>query len=102
LVDRSEYQVKLTFWGAQAEKFSEDALNSPVAMKSVRVGDFGGKTLSFLASSKMYLDPDTEESHELRGWSVLSSSLQEVDLTLLYQVRLYRTDSYVSHVCFQL
>ncbi|KAI9462214.1 hypothetical protein HD554DRAFT_2289372 [Boletus coccyginus] len=67
LVDKSLYSVRMTIWGRQAETFSADDL-PVVAFKSVKVGDFGGRSLSMLSSSYMTISPDIEEAHLLRGW----------------------------------
>ncbi|KAG8863147.1 Replication factor A protein 1 [Tulasnella sp. 330] len=67
LVDKSQYIVRLTLWGKQAEQFMAE--NQPViAFKGVKVGDFGGRTLSMISSSKYYITPDIPEAHILRGW----------------------------------
>ncbi|KAH9950187.1 replication factor-a protein [Amylocystis lapponica] len=67
LVDRSGFSVRLTLWGKQAEQFSET--DQPViAFKGVKVGDFGGRSLSMFSSSTMTVNPDIPESHALRGW----------------------------------
>lgn len=74
LVDSSQKQVRLTLWGRQAENFAlagEDGTQNPViAFKGVKVGDFGGRSLSMIGSSSMVADPDIEEAHSLRGWCV--------------------------------
>jgi replication factor A1 len=44
LVDTSEFSVRMTLWGKQAEQFNSP--ESVIAFKSVKVGDFGGKTSS--------------------------------------------------------
>ncbi|KAI0928948.1 hypothetical protein AcW1_010317 [Taiwanofungus camphoratus] len=67
LVDRSGFSVRLTLWGKQAEDFNAD--DQPiVAFKGVRVGDFGGRSLSMFSSSTMHVNPDIPEAHALRGW----------------------------------
>ncbi|KAG9315620.1 hypothetical protein JVU11DRAFT_3262 [Chiua virens] len=67
IVDKSLYSVRMTIWGRQAETFTTD--DFPVAaFKGVKVGDFGGRSLSLLSSSYMTLNPDIEEAHLLRGW----------------------------------
>lgn len=44
LVDRSGFSVRLTLWGEQAKKYT--ATDQPViAVKGVKVGDFGGAYL---------------------------------------------------------
>ncbi|GAW21456.1 hypothetical protein ANO14919_109750 [Xylariales sp. No.14919] len=67
LVDDSQFSVRLTIWGKTATTFSAQP-ESVVAFKGVRVSDFGGRTLSLLASGTMSLDPDIEEAHRLKGW----------------------------------
>jgi replication factor A1 len=67
LVDQSCQSVRLTLWGKQAESF--DAKDSPVvAFKGVKVGDFGGRSLSMFSSATMTFNPDITEAHSLRGW----------------------------------
>ncbi|KAJ7481204.1 hypothetical protein B0H11DRAFT_2024671 [Mycena galericulata] len=66
LVDTSKYLVRMTLWGKQAEQFnSPDAV---IAFKSVKVGDYGGRSLSFFSSSTMAINPDIPAAHQLRGW----------------------------------
>ncbi|KAH7923565.1 replication factor-a protein [Leucogyrophana mollusca] len=67
LVDKSQFSVRLTLWGKQAEQFQADEL-SVVAFKGVKVGDFGGRSLSMMSSSLMSISPDIEEAHVIRGW----------------------------------
>ncbi|KAH7889519.1 hypothetical protein F5I97DRAFT_1995013 [Phlebopus sp. FC_14] len=67
IVDKSQYSVRLTLWGKQAESFTADDL-PVVALKGVKVGDFGGRSLSMISSSTMCISPDIEEAHLLRGW----------------------------------
>ncbi|GAA5868477.1 hypothetical protein JCM8547_006286 [Rhodosporidiobolus lusitaniae] len=67
LVDRSQYQVRVTLWGRQAESWNEMD-SGIVALKGVKVGDFGGRSLSLSGSSTLVVDPDVPEAHELRGW----------------------------------
>jgi replication factor A1 len=82
IVDKSQFSVRLTLWGKQAEQFTSDDL-PVVAFKGVKVGDFGGmssflvpigthtfegRSLSMVSSSIMSIAPDIEEAHLLRGW----------------------------------
>lgn len=68
--------VRLTLWGRQAENFTaaggfneDGSPQQPViAFKAVRVGDFGGRSLSMVSSSSMMVEPDIPEAHSLRGW----------------------------------
>lgn len=67
LVDESKVQVRLTLWGKEAEKF-EGSDNPVLAIKSCRVSDWGGRSLSTLTGSQIILNPDIPESYRLRGW----------------------------------
>lgn len=67
VVDKSGSSVRMTLWGKQAETFQAE--NNPViAFKGVKVGDFGGRTLSLVSSSTMSFHPDIPEAHALQGW----------------------------------
>ncbi|KAI1126763.1 replication factor-A protein [Nemania abortiva] len=67
LVDDSQFSVRLTIWGKTATTFAAQP-ESVVAFKGVKVSDFGGRSLSLLASGTMAVDPDIEEAHRLKGW----------------------------------
>ncbi|KAI0873199.1 replication factor-A protein [Hypoxylon argillaceum] len=67
LVDDSQYSVRLTIWGKTATSFAAQP-ESVVAFKGVKVSDFGGRSLSLLASGTMAVDPDIDEAHRLKGW----------------------------------
>jgi replication factor A1 len=67
LVDQSGQSVRLTLWGKQAENFSDES-QPVVAFKGVKVGDFGGRSLSMFSSATMSVNPDIPEAHGLRGW----------------------------------
>ncbi|KAK7694058.1 hypothetical protein QCA50_003634 [Cerrena zonata] len=67
LVDKSEFSVRLTLWGKQAEQYNEP--NEPVvAFKGVKVNDFNGRSLSMSASSILSVNPEIPEAYALRGW----------------------------------
>lgn len=67
LVDKSQFSVRITLWGKQAEEYSAD--DYPIiAFKGVKVGDFGGRSLSMYSSSTMSINPDIDEAFALRGW----------------------------------
>lgn len=67
LVDNTGYSVRLTIWGNTATNF--DVMpESVVAFKSVKVSDFGGRSLSLLSSGTMTVDPDIDDAHKLKGW----------------------------------
>ncbi|GHJ87289.1 hypothetical protein NliqN6_3691 [Naganishia liquefaciens] len=67
LVDQSQWSVRLTLWGKQAEAFKSEGY-PVIAFKGVKVGDFGGRSLSMFSSSSMTYNPDVGEAHSLRGW----------------------------------
>ena len=75
LRDPSGCSVEVTLWGAYASDPGE-ALHAAVlsgrhpllAVKSARVGEFNGKTLSTVSSSIVTVDPDLEEAGRLRAW----------------------------------
>ena len=67
LVDASSTEVTLTLWGKTAEDF--DASAQPiVALKGVKLSDFGGRSLSTTQGTVMQVNPDMSEAHKLRGW----------------------------------
>ncbi|KAF4615161.1 hypothetical protein D9613_003179 [Agrocybe pediades] len=68
LVDKSGFSVRLTIWGKQAEQFSPTEPTPVIAFKGVKVGDFGGRSLSMVSTSTMQINPDIEECFALRGW----------------------------------
>ncbi|KAK0229030.1 hypothetical protein IW262DRAFT_1354294 [Armillaria fumosa] len=68
LVDQSSYSVHLTLWGKQAEQYQYEGEQPVIAFKGVRVGDFGGRSLSMVSSSMMSVNPDMDEAFTLRGW----------------------------------
>lgn len=39
-----------------------------MAFKGVKVGDFGGRSLSMFSSATMTVNPDIPEAYSLRGW----------------------------------
>ncbi|KAH9043386.1 replication factor-a protein [Lactarius pseudohatsudake] len=69
IVDDSEYDVRLTLWGKQAEQYSTP-VDTVIAFKGVRVGDYQGRSLSLLSSGSVAVSPDIPEAHALKGWYV--------------------------------
>lgn len=67
IADQSQYQVRVTLWGRQAESWDENNA-SVVALKGAKVGDFGGRTLSVSGQTVVSVDPDISEAHALQGW----------------------------------
>jgi len=69
VVDSSNFEVRLTLWGKQAEQYSMP-VETVIAFKGVRVNDFQGRSLSLLSSGSMVVSPDIPEAHALKGWYV--------------------------------
>ncbi|KAI9686110.1 MAG: Replication factor A protein 1 [Bogoriella megaspora] len=67
IVDNTGYSVRLTIWGSSATSFDAPE-ESVVAFKGVKVGDFGGRSLSLLSSGSMSVNPDIDDAHRLKGW----------------------------------
>jgi len=59
-------------------QIAEQGGHPVVAVKTARVGDFNGKTLSTLSTSLVDIDPDVAEAGMLRNWSVLHTALHHV------------------------
>ncbi|KAI3657281.1 hypothetical protein MP638_002221 [Amoeboaphelidium occidentale] len=78
LVDQSMYQVKLTLFGKQAETFDQNATQGSVlVLKSCKVSEYnGGKSLTLLSSGSMFVNPDIQQAHLLRGWYESEGSMQ--------------------------
>ncbi len=70
LVDSSERTVELTLWDENIHKVAEEqaASHSVVAIKNVRVSDYGGRSLSTSRDTHIELNPDLPEANTLRGW----------------------------------
>ncbi|KAI0295475.1 replication factor-a protein [Russula brevipes] len=61
VVDDTEFSIRLTLWGKQAEQFSAP-LGTVIAFKGVRVSEFNGN------SGSIVINPDIQEAHFLKGW----------------------------------
>eukprot|EP00939_MAST-03C_sp_MAST-3C-sp1_P003866 g3866.t1 len=67
LVDQSMHQVRVTLWNDRAEK--GDYTGFPVlALKGVKVGDFGGRSIGTYSSSLIVTNPDIQDAFRLRSW----------------------------------
>lgn len=67
--DRSMMSSKVTLWGDLADQYPKENLNSIIAIKGCRVGEFQGmKQLSLSTTSQIAYNPDIKECHLLRGW----------------------------------
>ncbi|TBU15764.1 replication factor A protein 1 [Ordospora colligata] len=65
VVDESG-SVRLTLWGAKAELDIESGM--VLAMKSVKISDFSGVSVSTAGNTQVLINPDISEAHELAGW----------------------------------
>jgi replication factor A1 len=70
LIDKSLTAIDITFWNQQAEKYNEELLggNPVMAVKTLRVSDYGGKSLSTSFGTQVVINPDMKEAHDLKGW----------------------------------
>ncbi|CAJ0849861.1 522_t:CDS:10 [Entrophospora sp. SA101] len=67
IVDKSGYEINMSLWGNQAVNF-DAADYSVIACKSVRVGEYKGKTLSVALNSILLVNPSIPEAEELKNW----------------------------------
>lgn len=68
LIDESLNEVRLTIWGDKAQANTNWQVTPIVAVKGVKVGDYGGRSLSTLASSSLVINPAIPEGHMLHQW----------------------------------
>lgn len=69
LVDESLSEVKLTLWGDKATSIQYPWHEAPVvAFKGLKVGDFGGRSLSAAGSTAIQVSPEVPEGHSLYQW----------------------------------
>lgn len=67
LVDDSNFAIDVGLWNATAVDFSIP-VGSVVALKAVKVQDFGGRSLSLTHSGSIISNPDIPEAYQLKGW----------------------------------
>lgn len=72
LTDDSGGEIKLTLWDQKAQQYGNDFWgNCPVvAFKNVRVGDFGGRSLSASNSTSISVNPPIQEGSLLFQWKM--------------------------------
>ncbi|KMV65211.1 replication factor A protein 1 [Encephalitozoon cuniculi EcunIII-L] len=58
--------VRLTLWGPKAELEIESGM--VLALKSIKVSEFNGISISTTGGSQVVTNPDIAEAHELAGW----------------------------------
>ncbi|EDO17117.1 hypothetical protein Kpol_1025p37 [Vanderwaltozyma polyspora DSM 70294] len=67
IVDDSGFSISVGLWNQQALDFNLPE-GSIVAIKGVRVSDFGGKSLSMGFNSTLIPNPEIPEAYSLKGW----------------------------------
>lgn len=69
LIDETGFEIKLTLWGDKAME-EHNWLQQPIcAIKGVKIGDYGGRSLSTLNSSTiMFENSALPEYHQLAHW----------------------------------
>ncbi|KAG8379305.1 hypothetical protein BUALT_Bualt07G0074600 [Buddleja alternifolia] len=73
IADETKKTVVVSLWNDLATSVGQELLDvadkSPVvAIKSLKVGDFQGVSLSAISKSVIVVDPDTPEAKKLRSW----------------------------------
>ncbi|KAF7806265.1 replication protein A 70 kDa DNA-binding subunit B [Senna tora] len=73
IADETKKTVVVSLWGDLATNVGQELLDiadkSPlVAIKSLRVGDFQGVSLSTISKSTVLINPDIPEAKKLRSW----------------------------------
>ncbi|CCC72091.1 hypothetical protein NCAS_0J01120 [Naumovozyma castellii] len=67
IVDDTGFEISVGLWNQQALDFNLPE-GSVVAIKGVRVSDFGGKSLSMGFNSTLVSNPEIPEAFSLKGW----------------------------------
>lgn len=67
IVDDSNFAIDVGLWNATAVDFSIPA-GSVIALKGVKVQDFGGRSLSLTHAGSILNNPDIPEAYQLKGW----------------------------------
>lgn len=67
IVDDSNYAITVGLWNQQALNFNLPE-GSVVAIKGVRVSDFGGKSLTMGFNSTLIPNPEIPEAYAIKGW----------------------------------
>ncbi|OWB73514.1 hypothetical protein B5S31_g3260 [[Candida] boidinii] len=67
IVDPSHFAMNISLWNKDAVEFNLPS-GSVIALKGAKVQDFGGRSLSLTPSGSITFNPDTPESHKLKGW----------------------------------
>ncbi|WPK26856.1 hypothetical protein PUMCH_004220 [Australozyma saopauloensis] len=67
LVDDSNFAIDVGLWNQTAVDFSIPT-GSVIALKGVKVQDFGGRSLSLTHAGSIVSNPDIPEAYQLKGW----------------------------------
>jgi len=67
LIDQSDAQVELTVWQDKAENL-EATVGDLVAVKSARIGDWSGISLSLSSQGCVIVNPDIEQVQAVKQW----------------------------------
>jgi len=67
LIDDTLTEVRLTLWGEKAVQL-KDLTGRVIALKGVKVGDYGGRNLGMLNSSSLVINPNLPEALALFNW----------------------------------
>jgi replication factor A1 len=69
IADDTLTEIKLTLWGEKAESENFNWHEHPVVgFKSVKISDYGGKSLGCLNSTNVIVEPDAPEAVQLFEW----------------------------------
>ncbi|KAL4589438.1 hypothetical protein LXL04_002345 [Taraxacum kok-saghyz] len=76
LKDQSNKSIEVTLWGEfcnregqTLQELVNSGLTPVLAVKSGKVNDFTGKSITTLSSTQLFIDPESSESNTLRIWS---------------------------------
>ncbi|KAI9298975.1 replication factor-a protein [Neoconidiobolus thromboides FSU 785] len=67
LVDSSATSIKFTLWNELATSFN-GTIGDIVALHSVKIGEFQGKSLSTVGTSIVNINPEINQAYELKHW----------------------------------
>ena len=77
VVDDSGSSINVTLWGEKAQLPGDTFANNPtVLFKGVRLGDYGGRSISTTFSTVMLLNSDLPEPSNMKAWWESSGSTQ--------------------------
>lgn len=69
LIDDTGYAISLTLWASMNESITTADLHRVIAVKGVRVSEFGGKSLNAAEDhSSLYFELNHKKCHKLASW----------------------------------